>query len=410
MGCVSSKHIKKKDLNNNKKNKKIHLKTDSSAYKNHVVSLTSSTYGALNLDKDKDKDKDNDLNEVSPSKDVTTEQKKSPPRRSNSGPPEIINAWELMKDLEDDPQIGDLGKGKKSPKLRKGFAEIDVKTPMKFLNQLGSSPKVVSKRFSGKENKKVGVKKSEFSPNVGIVKASTLPPNLRISKRGSGCESPVDSGLNSARRRNLGLVFDPDRVDPNGKKKFLEKEEVKKMVLGTPTCQKSRNSIESKSILDSFEKKSPPGGPAGEDVVVVYTTTLRGIRKTFEDCNVVRGIIESHHVRMIERDVSMDSGFKEELRMLLGKKEVKVPVVLVKGRLIGGSEEILKLEEEGKLGILLDGIPTVADTGCTGCGGVRFVMCTVCNGSCKLIGYDGRRSVKCLECNENGLVQCPICC
>ncbi|XP_076920060.1 uncharacterized protein At3g28850-like [Bidens hawaiensis] len=373
MGCVSSKHIKK-DLQNEA------ILDHKSKYTHHVVSLTSSTYGALKLDKDH--------HPPSPEHKHSPEKKISPPRRSHHGPPEIINAWELMEDLEDAGLVSS-GPGKRSPKLRRGFGEIEVKTPMKVVNQIGSSPKV-SKRFSGKENKKVGPGKAEFSPKVAIVKASTLPPNLRISKK-SGCESPGESGSYTARRKNLGPLFDPET-------------KVKKVL---PGSQNSRNSIESTAILAGFEKKCPPGG---ENVVVIYTTTLRGIRKTFEDCNIVRGIIESHHVRMIERDVSMDSGFKEELRLLLGKKEVKVPVVLVKGRLIGGSEEIMKLEEEGKLGILLEGIPTVLAAGCKGCGGVRFVMCTVCNGSCKLIGGDGRRSIKCLECNENGLVQCPFCC
>ncbi|KAI3752671.1 hypothetical protein L2E82_24706 [Cichorium intybus] len=114
--------------------------------------------------------------------------------------------------------------------------------------------------------------------------------------------------------------------------------------------------------------------PGGENALVIYTTTLRGIRKTFEECNIVRGIIESHHVRMIEHDVSMDSGFKGELRILLGKKQVKVPIVLVKRRLIGGSDEVTKLEEEGKLRILLAGIPTVAVAVFKGCGGVNYII------------------------------------
>ncbi|KAI3678450.1 hypothetical protein L6452_37744 [Arctium lappa] len=396
MGCVSSKHIKK-DL----KKKEILLND----FTHHVVSLTSSTYGALKLDKDQQPPPPPSPPPITP-----PQLKNSPPRRSHQGPPEIINAWELMEDLEleDESQAPVSNPAKKSPKSRRGFAEIDVKTPMKFLNQLGSSSPKVSKRFSGKENKKVGLRKLDYSPMITIVKASTLPPNLRISKKGgSESESPVESGLNSARRRNLGPLFDPDLIDPIRKKKFQEKEQIKKMILGTPAIQKSRNPIESKSILETFEKKSPPGG---ENAVVIYTTTLRGIRKTFEDCNTVRGIIESHNIRMIERDVSMDLGFKEEVRALLGKKQVTVPIVLVKGRLIGGSDEIMKLEEEGKLGILLDGIPRTAATGCAGCGGVRFVMCRVCNGSCKLIGGDGRRSIKCVDCNENGLVQCHICC
>ncbi|KAD6119855.1 hypothetical protein E3N88_11126 [Mikania micrantha] len=395
MGCVSSKHIKKDSKKDLKKDSKKSIAFNGgSNYTHHVVSLTSSTYGALKLDKD---------HQPPPPPVPQPEQKNSPPRTSHHGPPEIINAWELMKDLEDEAQGPVSVPGRKSPKLRRGFAEIDVKTPMKIM--IGSSPKV-SKRFTGKENKKIGLQRSEYSPKTTIVKASTLPANLRISKTGGGCESPVESGLNSARRKNLGPLFDPGLVDPKAKRKFQDREHIKKEVLVKPTSQKSRNTIDSTAITEVFEKKCPPGS---ENVVVIYTTTLRGIRKTFEDCNIVRGIIESHKVRMIERDVSMDSGFKEELRTLLGKKEVKVPVVLVKGRLIGGSEEIMKLEEEGKLRNLLDGIP-MASAGCKGCGGVRFMMCTVCNGSCKLIGGDGRRSIKCLECNENGLVQCPICC
>jgi glutaredoxin domain-containing cysteine-rich protein 1 len=137
---------------------------------------------------------------------------------------------------------------------------------------------------------------------------------------------------------------------------------------------------------------------------------LRGIRKTFEDCNTARSIIESHHIHIVERDVSMDSGFKEELRRLMGTKEVKVPLVFVKGRLIGGADQVVKLEEEGKLEILFDGIPRGLAGGCEGCAGVRFMMCVQCNGSCKVLDEMQKKMVRCGECNENGLIQCPICC
>ncbi|PQP92444.1 uncharacterized protein Pyn_23944 [Prunus yedoensis var. nudiflora] len=122
-------------------------------------------------------------------------------------------------------------------------------------------------------------------------------------------------------------------------------------------------------MLRLFEKKCPQ---VVENAVVVYTTTLRGIRKTFEDCN-------------------------------------NVPLVFVKGRLIGGADEIVKLEEEGKLGFCVDGIPT-ALVGCQGCAGMRFVMCMECNGSCKVLDEGQKKMVKCGECNENGLIHCPICC
>uniref|UniRef100_A0A6V7QWU5 Glutaredoxin domain-containing protein n=1 Tax=Ananas comosus var. bracteatus TaxID=296719 RepID=A0A6V7QWU5_ANACO len=160
----------------------------------------------------------------------------------------------------------------------------------------------------------------------------------------------------------------------------------------------------------SFERKYSFELPAwGENSVVLYTTTLRGIRKTFEDCNAVRSTIESHDVRIVERDLSMDSGYREELRMLMGTREVKVPVLFVKGRLIGGAEEVLKLEEDGKMGVMLEGIERAKEW-CKGCGGVRFVMCRDCNGSCKVLDEEEKKMVKCGECNENGLIHCPICC
>ena len=62
----------------------------------------------------------------------------------------------------------------------------------------------------------------------------------------------------------------------------------------------------------------------------------------------------------------------------MGTKDVRVPLVFVKGRLIGGVDEVVKLEEEGKLSTLFDGIPRALG-GCEGCAGVRFVMCMNCS-------------------------------
>ncbi|KAG2631731.1 hypothetical protein PVAP13_2NG044719 [Panicum virgatum] len=42
-------------------------------------------------------------------------------------------------------------------------------------------------------------------------------------------------------------------------------------------------------LLD-FPARCPPGGERG---VVLYTTTLRGVRRTFEDCNGVRALLEN---------------------------------------------------------------------------------------------------------------------
>ncbi|KAF5203266.1 Glutaredoxin family protein [Thalictrum thalictroides] len=126
------------------------------------------------------------------------------------------------------------------------------------------------------------------------------------------------------------------------------------------TEQKSTSSVhfdearESEKILESFDKKCPLGG---ESSVILYTTRMRGVRKTFEECNNVRRILESHGIVMIERDLftEWDEVYKQQLKNLLGR--VQIPALFVKGRFIGGAKEVSSLNEEGKLDILLYGIP-----------------------------------------------------
>ncbi len=185
--------------------------------------------------------------------------------------------------------------------------------------------------------------------------------------------------------------------------------------------------------LESFERLCPPGGA---EAAVLYTTTLRGIRQTFEACNTVRAAVEAAGMCVRERDVSMDRGFREELRELMkeiGAVGPAVPRLFVKGRYIGGVEEVMKIHEEGGLAELLKGLPrSCGGSGgvCDGCGGMRFLPCFRCSGSRKLVvvvageertgvpqwagNAKGRKRatakvVRCSECNENGLVLCPIC-
>ncbi|PKI64375.1 hypothetical protein CRG98_015235 [Punica granatum] len=185
------------------------------------------------------------------------------------------------------------------------------------------------------------------------------------------------------------------------------------------------------TVLEKFEFLCPSNG---ENKVVLYTTTLRGVRSSFEACNSVRSAIEGLGVAVCERDVSMHSGFRDELRELMrgkGKELLVPPRVFVRGRYIGGAEEVMRIAEEGKLAELLEGLPKgKVRMICEGCGGVRFLPCFRCNGSCKVViskGEEGdeeegdelveggRRSsarnvvVRCVKCNENGLVLCPIC-
>ncbi|KAI4348955.1 hypothetical protein L6164_009615 [Bauhinia variegata] len=399
MGCVSSKFVRK-DL------KQEQVLFHNGGEVNHVVSLTSSTYGALNLDKEQPI-----IEYVADSKRV----QRSPPRNE----PEVINAWELMEGLEDGIPISN--QAKKSPKssvFLRGFTNTDTRSPLKFLNQFGS-PKTV-KKFGGKENKaqgngvRGGMRRLDYSPK-GILKASNSCPNTcksLFNSKFSVKGSPIcarrnsfgsDSGY-SPPKRSPRPLFDPELV-ATYEKELSEEEQIKRMIWPTPSIRKVRHSVDSDSALQLFEKRCPPGG---ENSVVIYTTSLRGIRSTYEDCNKVRSIVASYCIQMFERDISMDSGLREELRKLMGSKIVKVPLLFVRGRLIGGANEVIKLEEEEKLGILFDGIPRVIGV-CEGCGGVRFMMCKECNGSCKVLDEERKKTVKCGRCNENGLIQCPVC-
>lgn len=142
----------------------------------------------------------------------------------------------------------------------------------------------------------------------------------------------------------------------------------------------------------------------------------------------MRVILKGLGIRVDERDVSMHSGFKEELKELLGDGfNGFLPKVFVGEKYIGGAEEIRWLHEEGQLEKVLEGCEMVDDgrgggggSGvCEGCGDARFVPCETCSGSCKIYcegDFDEECDEsefgfqRCPDCNENGIVRCPICC
>lgn len=168
--------------------------------------------------------------------------------------------------------------------------------------------------------------------------------------------------------------------------------------------------IEIHPSLSDFEEKCPPGG---NTAIILYTTSLRGIRKTFEECHAIRFLLESFRIVFHERDVSMHLDFREELWKILGGRVIP-PRLFVKGRYIGGADEVVGLHEQGKLKKLLEGIPIhLSNSTCTGCANMRFLVCFNCNGS-RRVFKDGESNnddlyIRCLDCNENGLVKCPIC-
>ncbi|XP_030540431.1 uncharacterized protein At5g39865-like [Rhodamnia argentea] len=155
----------------------------------------------------------------------------------------------------------------------------------------------------------------------------------------------------------------------------------------------------------------PPGKhPCGSDLtVVLYFTSLRVVRKTFEDCRAVRSILRGFRVAIDERDLSMDASYLGELQGIVGRKKVSLPCVFVGGRLVGGLEEVRQLHESGELKRMIAGMPAAASAACDACGGLRFAVCEECSGSHKIYSEKTTGFRTCPACNANGLIRCPSC-
>ena len=172
------------------------------------------------------------------------------------------------------------------------------------------------------------------------------------------------------------------------------------------------------SIVSSYKKALPASALSttqakAEDKIVLYFTTLRGIRKTYEDCCCVRTILKGFQVTVDERDISMDSKYRKELQSTLGdaEKPVCLPQVFIGDTHIGGVEEVMKLNDSGELAEMLKGFSVCECLGtCRSCGDARFVPCSNCDGSTKVFEEEDEMFKRCSKCNENGLVRCLECC
>ncbi|CDP09517.1 unnamed protein product [Coffea canephora] len=337
---------------------------------NHLVSLTSTTYGSLVL---VDPPKPNFDAEDFVNSTVTAQIVK-PPNVNDSGDPlspdSVINTWELMEGLDelDFDVVDPPGESPKKPILCSKSKTFD----------LGS----MTKDFDA----------NELERSYEFVEHSDSKPLWQHLSEESLLAKLDPNVVSSYRKALLSKQFGGKEA-----KEWLKSGKIQP--IGSPNST-------------SFcSKRSDIYLSGAEDRVVLYYTSLRGIRKTYEECCTVRMIFRGFRVCVDERDMSMDSSYRKELQSLLGGKTVTLPQVFIKGMYIGGAEEIKELHEEGELAVLLDGIP-VKDSRfvCESCGDARFVPCSTCNGSRKIFEEEEGKLRRCFDCNENGLVRCPSCC
>ncbi|KAH0616226.1 hypothetical protein JD844_027192 [Phrynosoma platyrhinos] len=150
--------------------------------------------------------------------------------------------------------------------------------------------------------------------------------------------------------------------------------------------------------------------------IVIYTTSLRVVRTTFERCELVRKIFQNHRVKFEEKNIALNSEYGKELdeRCRRVGEIPSLPVVFIEGQYLGGAEKILSMNESGELQDLLTKIEKVQHPHeCLSCGGFGFIPCSACHGS-KMSVFrncftDSFKALKCTACNENGLQRCKSC-
>ncbi|KAF8649539.1 hypothetical protein HU200_064296 [Digitaria exilis] len=268
--------------------------------------------------------------------------------------------------------------------------------------------------------------------------AAAAPPNIKKKIKNNNKKKTTQATADEAGKKQapppsaLGTVD----VDTSATKAAPPELAGRRVVKDNPFLMRDRESNSSSNNnnkwkrRDPFEgcpERRPPGATGGG--VVLYTTTLHGVRRTFEDCERARELVEACAEAagvgaVDERDVSLHGEYLRELRELLlaggDGAAVAPPRLFVMGRYVGGAEEVVALADSGKLREMMRWVKARGEAaccaakdgrGCEGCGGARFVPCWECGGSCKVPAPakgDGQVE-RCAKCNENGLMMCPIC-
>ncbi|KAL9247720.1 hypothetical protein vseg_021122 [Gypsophila vaccaria] len=434
MGCASSKRPKCRHcetryppLSRRSFSMNVHHPAEKKGDTYHVVALTSSTLESIKLNHDSksstwhDSDSEEEfsmgmIEAKAWSKMIDEKITRVVPRtpiRTPPGEPETINVRELMEGLEDTSplRLGDH--------LRSFSFHVSADSLPSFLD----SPRPNKLKGGSEENANKGLV-SEFDPQVisSFRKAlQELPPTnpFYLKPRDhhgirdqNELQDNDDDKLNGEGDHEMEMEMEMNGFSHvNGfMDRIITEEEKENMA-------PSDSSLEEEDEYEHYPKKR----------VLLYFTSLRGVRKTYEDCCYVRLILKGLGVRVDERDVSMHSGFKQELKDLLGEAfKGGLPKVFVGDNYIGGVDEIRRLNEDGKLDKVVEGCEMMDDDSgnliqvCEACGDVRFLPCETCSGSCKIYyeyedddqeyEEDEYGFQRCPDCNENGLVRCPYCC
>lgn len=73
--------------------------------------------------------------------------------------------------------------------------------------------------------------------------------------------------------------------------------------------------------------------------IVIYTTSFRVVRTTFERCELVRKIFQNHRMKFVERNIALDCEYGKELEERCRRvgEPPSLPVVFIDGHYLGVS-------------------------------------------------------------------------
>ncbi|KAJ6216090.1 hypothetical protein RDWZM_010590 [Blomia tropicalis] len=179
--------------------------------------------------------------------------------------------------------------------------------------------------------------------------------------------------------------------------------------------------------------------------IVLYTTSHDSIRRSFNESRAIKAILDNNMIDYKECDLFVDEKHNSDLNerfKIIQSKDVearvinktdndkyRIPVLFVNGFLLGGLEEIQKLNEIGILTNTLDNYVNAKSnvgleidkyfengnfhkTDCQRCEGKKLIICTKCKGtSYVFVKYlrGPRFSMRCVQCSKIGIINCPKC-
>ena len=264
--------------------------------------------------------------------------------------------------------------------------------------------------------------------NVKNKGSTEVTPSLNGNSAGTDYSLIEDKALEGSKtvqqqRSNSSLGF-PTSDSPSLTAVPAANRANKHMILGrTGTIRGFQNTVKKKvssyklisdsSLLSSHVQKIVESEKENEDKsfpgkLVVYTTSSVQVREAFGDCKLTLEILANKKVKFEERDIFINPGYACELKERVHEDQVYLPLIFLKGCLLGNCSKIIQLDQDGSLGEMLKEFKMDSLSECVQCGGKRFTLCLWCQGSKKgLLSKFG--CLKCSVCNKNGLQPCFEC-